>query len=322
MPHSPSHGEIHDKTTAKHRWVPTPAEPRSRSRRPTVTARRFPGLTKLTLAFSVLTCLAVAVMASSASATTSQSDSLVASGFVEQVLTGRSSRSADRAATGQSTKVTPTPAPSVGTDTAEELARKKAAAATSVSPSASPSRSPTPTVSPSPSAAPGPSASASASASAGVSAKASADAAKNPTPVAGLNQLQMNNAKAIVDAGKALNLSKRAYVLAIACSLQESRLLNLASSALPSSFLYSNEGAGSDHDSIGLFQQRPNWGSVQNLMTPSYAATLFYNALQRISGWQNMALTDAVQAVQISAFPDAYAQHETQATTIVDALTK
>jgi hypothetical protein len=161
---------------------------------------------------------------------------------------------------------------------------------------------------------------------AAAAAKAEAErkkALETPKPVAGLDQVQMNNAKAIVEAGKAMSLPKQAYVAAVACSLQESKLYNLASSALPESFSYSNEGSGSDHDSIGLFQQRPSsgWGSIRNLMKPAYAATQFYRALVNVSGWQNMAMTYAIQAVQVSAYPDAYAQHQSRAQTIVDALT-
>ena len=133
----------------------------------------------------------------------------------------------------------------------------------------------------------------------------------------------MNNASAIVAAGKALGLAKRAFVIAVACALQESNLLNLASTALPESFNYPNEGSGSDHDSVGLFQQRPSagWGTVKNLMTPDYAAKAFYRVLVLVPGWATMALTYAAQAVQVSAYPDAYAKHEGRAQTIVDALT-
>jgi hypothetical protein len=144
-----------------------------------------------------------------------------------------------------------------------------------------------------------------------------------PTPVAGLTQIQMNHAQEIVAAGKALGLPRRAYVLAVACSLQESLLLNLASTALPESYNYPNDGSGSDYDSVGLFQQRTStgWGSVQDLMTPDYAAKAFYLKLIQIPGWDTMDLSYAVQSVQSSAFPDAYAQHEARAQTIVDALT-
>jgi len=77
---------------------------------------------------------------------------------------------------------------------------------------------------------------------------------------------------------------------------------------------------------VGLFQQRPSsgWGTVSELTTPAHAARLFYGGptnpnkgitrgLLDISGWQNMTLTDAAQAVQISAYPDAYAKWEASA---------
>jgi len=114
----------------------------------------------------------------------------------------------------------------------------------------------------------------------------------------------MNNARRIVGEGKALGLPRRAYVLAVACAMQESRLLNLASSVLPESYSYPHEGSGSDHDSVGLFQQRPSsgWGSVRDLMTPAYAAKQFYSALVAIPGWAQLPLTVAIQAVQVSAF--------------------
>jgi hypothetical protein len=143
-----------------------------------------------------------------------------------------------------------------------------------------------------------------------------------PTPVGGLTQLQMNNAQRIVAAGVSMGLPTRAFVLAIMCALQESNLLNLASTALPESFNYPNEGSGSDYDSVGLFQQRPSsgWGAVSDLMKPDYAAKAFYNALLQVPGWDTMELTLAIQTVQVSAFPYAYAPHESLATTIVNAL--
>jgi len=154
-------------------------------------------------------------------------------------------------------------------------------------------------------------------------AKPAAKKPAPPKPVAGLNQKQMNNAQRIVAAGQKLGLPKRAYVIAVATAMQESQLLNLASTAIPESRRYAPEGSGSDHDSVGLFQQRPSagWGSVKNLMTPSYSATAFYKALRNVSGWQKMALTYAAQAVQVSAYPEAYAKHEWRAKKVVDALT-
>ncbi|PSK64332.1 hypothetical protein B0E53_03712 [Micromonospora sp. MH33] len=145
---------------------------------------------------------------------------------------------------------------------------------------------------------------------------------KHPRPVAGLDQRQMDNAKAIVDAGLGMKMPRRALVVAVATAMQESDLYNLASDVLPESFDYPHQGSGSDHDSIGLFQQRPSsgWGTVAEIMRPAYAARAFFTALKEVPGWTELSLTAAAQAVQVSAFPDAYAQHEQRATTVVAAL--
>ncbi|WP_433554311.1 hypothetical protein ACQP08_14995 [Micromonospora zamorensis] len=146
---------------------------------------------------------------------------------------------------------------------------------------------------------------------------------RRPRPVAGLDQAQMDNAKIIVDVGLDMKMPRRALVVALATAMQESNLYNLASDVLPESANYPNQGSGSDHDSLGLFQQRPSsgWGTVAELMRPSYAARAFYTALNEIPGWQDMSITYAAQSVQISAYPDAYAQHEDRATTVAAALT-
>ncbi|MEE6259803.1 hypothetical protein [Plantactinospora sonchi] len=143
-----------------------------------------------------------------------------------------------------------------------------------------------------------------------------------PSPVAGLTQTQMDNAHAIVQTGVRLKVPRRGLVVAIATAMQESNLYNLANTGVPESLEYPNQGVGYDHDSVGLFQQRPSsgWGTVADLMRPAYAAEQFFKALLAIPGWQEMSVTGAAQAVQVSAFPDAYAQHETRASTVVGAL--
>jgi len=125
-----------------------------------------------------------------------------------------------------------------------------------------------------------------------------------------------------VQAGQAMGLPKRAFVIAVATSMQECNLYNLASTVLPDSYNYPNEGSGSDHDSVGLFQQRPSsgWGAVSQIMDPGYAATAFYRVLVTVPGWDSLPLTAAAQRVQVSAYPDAYAKHEGRAQAVVDAL--
>lgn len=61
---------------------------------------------------------------------------------------------------------------------------------------------------------------------------------------------------------------------------------------------------------MGLFQQRPSqgWGSIAQIMNPSYSASRFFGALRRVAGWERMPVTVAAQRVQRSAFPNAYAK--------------
>ncbi len=145
-----------------------------------------------------------------------------------------------------------------------------------------------------------------------------------PKPVMGLSQTQMNNAMQIVKVAEQRGMGERGAVIALATAMQESQLLNLASTAVPESENYHHEGSGSDHDSVGLFQQRSTtgWGEVKDLMTPSYSAGAFLDALKDVPNWKNMPLSAAAQAVQVSAFPDAYAQHEYRAQAVADALMK
>ncbi|MFI0794581.1 peptidase M23 [Micromonospora rubida] len=143
----------------------------------------------------------------------------------------------------------------------------------------------------------------------------------DPAPVAGLTKTQMANAKVIVRTGRAMGVPRRGLVIAVATAMQESNLYNVASGVLPESQEYPHQGVGWDHDSVGLFQQRASsgWGEVGQLMDPAFATRQFLAALEQIPGWRNLPLTVAAQAVQISAYPDLYAQHEWRATKVVDA---
>ncbi|MFF0175594.1 peptidase M23 [Micromonospora profundi] len=144
----------------------------------------------------------------------------------------------------------------------------------------------------------------------------------DPAPVAGLDKEQMDNAKVIVRTGRDMGIPRRGLVIAVATAMQESNLYNVASGVLPESRNYPHQGVGWDHDSVGLFQQRSSsgWGPVGRLMDPAFATRQFLAALQQVPGWQQMRLTDAAQAVQISAYPEHYQQHEWRATRVVDAI--
>ncbi|MEU9828294.1 M23 family metallopeptidase [Micromonospora chersina] len=131
---------------------------------------------------------------------------------------------------------------------------------------------------------------------------------------------QLRNAAVIIKVGQDMKVPARGWVIALATAMQESALRNLANSTVPASLALPHEGVGADHDSLGLFQQRPGWGSVEQRMTPSYTARKFYEKMVRVRDWQHRPLTVVAQRVQVSAFPDAYAKHEDLAGRIVDAL--
>ena len=118
---------------------------------------------------------------------------------------------------------------------------------------------------------------------------------------------QVANAQIIVTVGSQRRVPNRGQVIAVATALQESSLRNLR---------------GGDRDSIGLFQQRPSqgWGTPKQLTDPAYQTQKFYDKLLRLDGWQKMRVTEAAQAVQISAYPEAYAKHVPAATRLVETL--
>jgi LysM repeat protein len=137
--------------------------------------------------------------------------------------------------------------------------------------------------------------------------------------IAGFDHEQLANAKLIVRIGRQLGVPDRGIAIALGTAMQESGLYNLS---------------WGDRDSLGLFQQRPSagWGTPAQISDPDRATRAFYGGpkdpngsdtrgLLDIPGWQHMTFTQAAQAVQISAFPDAYAQWEKYAVAWLAALT-
>ncbi|WP_255546623.1 LysM peptidoglycan-binding domain-containing protein [Glaciihabitans sp. dw_435] len=131
------------------------------------------------------------------------------------------------------------------------------------------------------------------------------------TRVTPLSPEMKTNATIITRVGQQLGVPDYGIVIALAAAMQESTLRNI------------DYG---DRDSIGLFQQRPSagWGTNAKLLDPVYAARLFFGGptnpnkgntrgLLDIKGWQSMTVTQAAQAVQISAYPNAYAKWEDSA---------
>ena len=135
-----------------------------------------------------------------------------------------------------------------------------------------------------------------------------------PSSGPSLSAEQRGNAATIVAVGRSLGVSDHGIVIALAAALQESSLRNLPHG---------------DRDSVGLFQQRPSqgWGSAAALQDPATAAKLFFTGnpghtrgLLDIAGWSSMNVTTAAQAVQVSAYPKAYAQWEKTAQSLLASL--
>ena len=132
-------------------------------------------------------------------------------------------------------------------------------------------------------------------------------------PVLDLDPEQSRVARVIVSVGQRFDVGEHGLVVGLATAAQESELRNL----------------GYGHaSSVGAFQQQDWWGTTAERLDPVVAAEMFYTGghivpgwpgdgeepgLWDIPGWQQMTVTQAAQAVQVSAFPDAYAQWEDDA---------
>ncbi len=137
--------------------------------------------------------------------------------------------------------------------------------------------------------------------------------AANTTPAvvsssSDLDAEQIANAKVIIAVGRELGIPDRGIATALGTAMQESWLRNLD---------------WGDRDSLGLFQQRPStgWGTEAEVRDTVRATKVFFGGasdpngsltrgLLDIPGWESMSFADAAQAVQISAYPDRYAQWE------------
>jgi hypothetical protein len=133
--------------------------------------------------------------------------------------------------------------------------------------------------------------------------------------VGSLDAEQVHNAAVIIAVAKQHKVPEYGWVVALATALQESSLHNYP---------------GGDADSAGLFQQRPSqgWGTHAQVANPVLATEAFFGVasytnntgLLDVHGWENMPVTVAAQTVQKSLYPDAYADNEAMARSLVAKL--
>ncbi|MFD8728600.1 peptidoglycan-binding domain-containing protein [Streptomyces sp. NPDC059611] len=117
---------------------------------------------------------------------------------------------------------------------------------------------------------------------------------------------QLAHARTVIGVGKGADIPEQGQVIALMTAMQESKFVNYTTPV--------------DHDSLGIFQQRPSmgWGTPKQITHVPTASKSFYGlpspttnpGLLQIKGWQSMEPGKACQAVQRSAYPDRYAQWE------------
>lgn len=129
---------------------------------------------------------------------------------------------------------------------------------------------------------------------------------------------QLDNAATIIRTAQSIGLDRKGQIIGVMAAMGESSLHNLDYGDWETTGVTNPDGSRTT--SIGLFQQQDWWGSAEERMDPATAASLFYQRLVRLDGWQQMGLSEAIHRVQINADPDHYSAYEHDAAAVVDAL--
>lgn len=133
-------------------------------------------------------------------------------------------------------------------------------------------------------------------------------------PIVGYDHDQLVVAANIMNAARQLGMNARAQQIGVMTSMGEAGLRSLK---------YGDNAInpdGTKSDSIGPFQQEGSWGSVQERLDPFTSATLFYQRLKNVAGWETMEPTLAAHKVQVNADPYFYATYWDGAGQITAAL--
>lgn len=152
-----------------------------------------------------------------------------------------------------------------------------------------------------------------------------------------LSDVQVKNAAAIMQsAQKIKGINEDALTIMFMAALVESGLKNYANKNVPESLDYPHDAVGEDHDSVGFWQMRRHWadpyGDMSKLMSVDYQVSAILGGPEGpnypsprgifdIPNWETRAKGDVAQAVEVSAFPDRYAEQEELATQLVKFLT-
>lgn len=126
-----------------------------------------------------------------------------------------------------------------------------------------------------------------------------------------LNDGRASCARAIVNTVKDRSLPERAAVIAVTTAITESTLQDYTA--------LSSDG----YHSLGLFQQRPAWGTPAQRTDPVHSTNSFINTMLRKypnGGWKTADIGAVCQKVQGSALPAAYDKEAHDAQMIANLL--
>ena len=148
--------------------------------------------------------------------------------------------------------------------------------------------------------------------------------------LASLTPAQNKIAGTIIGMAKATGIGKLGALYGLQAAWTESNWQNYANSGNLESLALPHDAIGHDHDSVGVFQQRPtmNWGTTQDIMNPIYATQAFFfgvnehRGLTQIKDWDTLPGQDVIQKVQGSYDPTGqnYAASLSQANKILAAM--
>lgn len=126
-------------------------------------------------------------------------------------------------------------------------------------------------------------------------------------------KIRKANAALIVKIGEERGFTPRSIAIAVATAIQETNLENRPY----------NKNGRNDHDSLGIYQQRPSqgWGTPEQIMDLNYAINLFYDKLQVIPDRDARPMMDVAIQIQNpsrSAYASRWAWDEVAAEIVQD----
>jgi hypothetical protein len=104
-------------------------------------------------------------------------------------------------------------------------------------------------------------------------------------PIAGISDAAAANGR-VVAAVSVARGGDQAALIALMVGLTESGLRVLANPNDPAGNAFPHDGVGSDHASLGIFQQQPWWGTAAQRMEPVASTNLFLDRLLSLPHWQ------------------------------------